>query len=948
MSVLLSFDVAERRALASSGLQQLTQALRREIEPLIAGALPIPEQKARLTRIGGRCALDGSLLEFDPWSPHEHRCRQCQRVYIDRAHDDWWAMGAQLWTAERAAQAAALSVATGDNNARTVALRILDAYADRYGTWLNSDNALGPTRPFFSTYLESIWLINLCHAIALLEAGGADSATLSRVKDRVIAPSRSLIAEFHEGRSNRQVWNEVAVLSASCILGDAKGFETRVHHPQGLFSQFSEGLLQDGSWYEGENYHLFAHRGLWYGVQLLQAQGIDLPAEPEARFRAGFIAPFLGVLPDNTIPSRRDSQYRVSLRQWRFAEWCELGIAHAASVNQRPDARLSGMLQRLYNSSSAEQFTDQNRHQFSTADAERNEPGGLLSRASLSWRALLMATPDIPVARGWSPGSVCLSNQGLAVIRRESGQVYVALEGGHTGGGHGHPDRLSLTVQRGASRWHEDPGTGSYVERKLHWYRSTLAHAAPVIDGASQDAVPAQLIAFEDRGGAGWIVKRVENVKPGVNLTRTVVVCDGYFIDLLEWDADRDVRVELPLPRGAEFGAQTWMARDPEGAGGLEDGFDFLDAVQVACTNSLPHRFERLSARIDPSDSTTAGPELSCASSTPMELWRADAPGSPGEPNRLMHWVRARASHGCIATLWNWARGVQSHAITVDDNAFLSASITVDGTTSVHTRTDEGWHIAFEARGATSSIDLTRLSSTVVEKAAPSTFAGSVDETTVADITPTVVHIPDSAPVSFALGELHYLRTEQPWHEADRPSATIAVAAANGVLEVRVIAETGPIVVPGPTDENALDNERRDVNADGVELFVGSAPGGPWSASWIAVPASDDPTGAAASLARVTATSANAPPLSSSWTPRVGDRGGYEMRLQLQLTAIPINADGTFVMEVIVNERPAHRARRRGQLVLSGGGGWAYLRGDRSDSARALSFRVSPAALSAP
>ena len=25
-----------------------------------------------------------------------------------------------------------------------------------------------------------------------------------------------------------------------------------------------DGLLADGTWYEGDNYHQFAHRGLWY------------------------------------------------------------------------------------------------------------------------------------------------------------------------------------------------------------------------------------------------------------------------------------------------------------------------------------------------------------------------------------------------------------------------------------------------------------------------------------------------------------------------------------------------------------------------------------------------------------------------------------------------------------------------------------------------------------
>jgi hypothetical protein len=41
-------------------------------------------------------------------------------------------------------------------------------------------------------------------------------------------------------------------------------------------------------------------------------------------------------------------------------------------------------------------------------------------------------------------------------------------------------------------------------------------------------------------------------------------------------------------------------------------------------------------------------------------------------------------------------------------------------------------------------------------------------------------------------------------------------------------------------------------------------------------------------------------------------------------------------MDLIVNEMATGRMRRRGQLVLSGGGGWIYLQGDRQSPARFL------------
>jgi hypothetical protein len=60
------------------------------------------------------------------------------------------------------------------------------------------------------------------------------------------------------------------------------------------------------------------------------------------------------------------------------------------------------------------------------------------------------------------------------------------------------------------------------------------------------------------------------------------------------------------------------------------------------------------------------------------------------------------------------------------------------------------------------------------------------------------------------------------------------------------------------------------------------------------------------------------------------------MRLVWQRAQLPIDAAGMLSFDVIVNERPADRERRRGQLALSGGGEFGYLRGDRQDPACAI------------
>src|SRR5205085_3069141 len=189
---------------ATAELAPLANGLSDELAPVIARELYIPREKALLSRAGGRCARDGATLAFDPFSPHRHRCPTCGETYTGVAHDRFWIFWYQLWLAERALHGALLAMLRCDEAAGSFAGKVLDHYADEYLRYPNRDNVLGPTRPFFSTYLESIWLLNLCIALDLLEHRGRGVEALgARVRERIIEPSAALIASYDEGASNR-------------------------------------------------------------------------------------------------------------------------------------------------------------------------------------------------------------------------------------------------------------------------------------------------------------------------------------------------------------------------------------------------------------------------------------------------------------------------------------------------------------------------------------------------------------------------------------------------------------------------------------------------------------------------------------------------------------------------------------------------------------------------
>ena len=897
----------ERRRAAEGPLAPLADALRAELAPLLAGEPFIPEAKARLTRAGGRCPRDGAQLDFDPGERSRHRCPRCGGRFTGEAHDGAWVAWYQLWLAERCVHGALLALLRRDEPSARFARETLARLADRYERWPNRDNVLGPSRPFFSTYLESIWLLQLVVATDLLERAGCDDGVGGQVRERLVAPSARLVASFPEGASNRQVWNDAALLASALLLGDRAEAERRVHGEHGISRQLASGLLVDGSWYEGENYHLFAHRGLWYGVVLAEVAGIPIAPALLERFQEGFATPFLTALPDFTFPARRDSQHGISLRQWRFAELAELGLA------RRDDVRLRGALATIYDPSAPAGDTGRWR---STAEAERNAAPARLARSDLGWRSLLHALPDPGPLVPAVSASALLEGQGFAVLRRERGRVYLALDYGHSGGGHGHPDRLNLLWADGAARWLDDYGTGSYVERSLHWYRSTLAHGAPLVDGRSQSRVDGRLVAFEERGGAAWVSAEVREIAPDVVACRTLVAMPDYALDLLEWSAPRAIRLELPLHiDGTLDGVRDWQPATLEGGDGLEDGFDFVRDAERAREASSVARLTAARNR--------ATAALWVAPGVPVEWWRATAPGAPGQGDARFHLLRATEAEGSLALVLDWSGTVRR----VDQDIDGIVVELQDGARHAHRRDGERWHIDLTVGGARSSIDLGgwRRPPRAAPRTAVTDFARPPRDV--------------AGPLRVELGAAHYRRTEESWEEAGRPTADVTIALGVDALVVQADVRAAALVFVPAGAVNELDNEHPDINGHGAQVYLRryDASGSPGPvAAWLAVPEAES------ERVRLTPIAGRDSGLDvqAAWS-RTSD--GYRLRFVVPRRLLDAGKAGRGVrvdLDLLLNETAPGRERRRGQLALSGGGGeYLYLRGDRHPPERLLHLR---------
>ncbi len=882
MSVLISGDALLARREVIEGSRDLT-ALRAylddEIARVLAHPLLVPDAKALLSRWGGVCRDDEAELAFDPFAPHAQTCTKCGRAWDTEQSHRWWVGWYQLWLAERVLMMALLSASGGSAAGGVRAAETLAALTAAYDRWPNADNVLGPSRPFFSTYLESVWVLQLAAATSILSELGLLPSGLERdLTQHLFRPSAALIADFDEGRSNRQVWNAAALLAVGRLVGEEPMARAATHGPSGLLASLERNVLADGLWYEGENYHWFALRGLAWGAEMLRTAGeVDLwreGGEPGRRLRAAFRAPILTALPDFTFPARRDSKFGVSLRQRRMAELWELALSRAgdgqaAAGNQAADDTefYASLLAHVYDPNvleTSESWRD-------VTDVERLAPRGGVRRTRLGWKALAWAAPELPPAEpgAWRPGSVHLEATGLAIFRRDQGQTYVSLDYGESGGGHGHPDRLNLSVVGRAVPWLLDFGTGSYVAPSLAWYRTTLAHNAPLVDGISQLPADGACVAFDEREDWGWACAVLPEGAAYDNATiqRTLIVAPDYALDIVQLRSENGER-QLALP---------WHGLGTVRAD--ERGLTFTREEGVLRVH--------LSARQPFSVVVQSGA-------------RPPAAGPGGTTEDLDYAVTIATGEELTLAACLDPFGVVKELECVEERFLVRRA---DGKLDVHQASDQGWLVEFEHGDPVHLAALREMPEAA--RTAADTAAAS----------------PISPPLVLDRAE-QFRRAEEPWGGPDSFSAVANLSVADDDLVVVVdVTAPEPCFRPAGSADPEWENENPDIHGDGVQVYVETAGG---FFGWLIVP--DDGDQSHLRVSPVKGTDAEAEMVTGGeWAPTPS---GYRLRLAITLPEPPKDDVG---FDLYVNRSRRDRERRTGQLVWSGARETRlYLAGDRA------------------
>src|SRR5690606_6626913 len=391
-------------------------------------------------------------------------------------------------------------------------------FVRHYRDYPLTNNLLGPTRLFQSTYLEAFWLVDIVAAYDLTRASPAyDAADHGGVRD-LLYESSELVRSFDEGVSNRQAFNNAGVGAVALLYEDAALLGHVLQGRHGFAFHMRESLLEDGIWYEGETYHFATLDHSLNLAEMARHRGIDLydGASGFGSLRPMFEGPLKVMLPDLTFPSRKDSWFGRGIGYHRNVY--EMGYARYG------EERYGGLLARAYR--------------------------GEADRRDITWRTFLYLEPqlpDVPVDRLRPKKSYSMPGTGLGVLRRDEGATYVGLEYGHYGGGHGHPDRLNLTLHADDVHWLADPGTGWYHLKELGWYRSSLAHNTVMLGGANQTPAEGELSAIGTAVGLSVAQADVTGAYPGTRMRRTLGLAKGVLIDVVHVESDGSQPVDLTL-----------------------------------------------------------------------------------------------------------------------------------------------------------------------------------------------------------------------------------------------------------------------------------------------------------------------------------------------------------------------------------------------------------------
>ncbi len=446
---------------------------------------------------------DGTRLAVSPqypFRPGPYTCPSCGKSYTGERYEAGLKLEIHRLLCQAALDMALVSAIERKPDYARKSAEILLKYADAYPGPHTSHTAGGLMTQSLD---EAIWVIRLAQAYDL-------------VYDSLDAQQRAKIERFlhtvaegqqHCGaRTNWGSWH----LSAVGVIGYAIHDQALVDWALTEFRrQVREELGDDNIWPECvHTYHFFVLHAYVSLAEAARHAGVDLyhyEPKPGKSLLAMFKAPICYAYPDLRLPAINDGWFNAfppgDLYEVAYRQSGDPDLAWMTANGYQAGTSLAGCPTWDYN------------------DGHRN-----------SLYALLFGEPLPDKLPEPARHSADYPGLGISVLRSPGDRSVLTFHYGRFLG-HGHPDKMSVTLFSHGKLWAADYGTPGYGSQILQWYKSTLAHNTIVVDGKGQ--------AHTTEGDAiRWLgdplLEAVESettqAYPGVSFRRLVIRVGDYFV----------------------------------------------------------------------------------------------------------------------------------------------------------------------------------------------------------------------------------------------------------------------------------------------------------------------------------------------------------------------------------------------------------------------------------
>lgn len=498
---------------------------------------------------------------------------------------------------------------------------ILLAYAERYLNYplhtIHGEAKIGGGRVGPQTLDEAVWLIPICQGADLIWDTLSEDDRQVLAEKLLLPAAKEVILPHRMGVHNIQCWKNSAVGLVGFLLGDGKLIHEAIHNPdRGYWKQMKDGVMPDGSWWEGAwSYHFYTLSALWGLTEAAHNCGIDLYGE---ELKGMFSAPLKFVMPNLHLPAFNDSG--------------EVNLQGRASMYELAYSR----------------YADQRYLPLLATSNRQND------------FALWFGADKLPTKSSSQWQSVNYPRSGYAILAHGKGEnaTWLCLKYGPHGGGHGHPDKLNFVLYARGQVVAPDPGTAKYgLPIQRGWYRTTLAHNTLTVDEKSQKSAEGKCLAFGNEKDVDFVVAEAGDIYDGLRFIRSAALIGEnllVFVDQITGDRDRLLDIAYhqhgaweDLPIG-----EKWTPPD-------ENGYRYLrDATVRQVIEDCTKLEIRANGRVDDDWRTT----ISLAGGESTEIITATGVGNHIEDRVPVVIFRRRAKDTALA----WCVTLDSKAAQIE------------------------------------------------------------------------------------------------------------------------------------------------------------------------------------------------------------------------------------------------------------------------------------------